>query len=590
MEKKLLIGLAIVLGLLIVGLTSDIIKTPEPIEPGEEVRGVLINGGHFVLEAAGTRLLEESYTLFYHPVDGYMLLSQGELTAGGETIGLAQQTQYDKAFLPFFYQLGAETSVGKQIISAQMGLEGLHMEVRVGLARQEADVVPSGSLILLDNNVIGHYAMLLMAIQDDALEDEMTVAVPQALLSLPAAVGEPQPVVFVSGDVEHNGTEYEVRLGDLVILLIEYEERLVGLVNRSQGTIGYDIDRFPEGIQIVEDETVDEVVTSERPVTFASGGLMLSGTLRLPDMGEPPYPAVLFIHGSGPVDRDGTAFDPATGAAVMEMDAYRQLSVALAEAGIASLRYDKRGVAESEGDLSAATRADLIGDAVHALAALREQPEIDPAACVLIGHSEGSYLAPAIAAEDGTVAGIVLLAGAARALDGVTRWQVETMLRQAGAPEEQIVAALAQQDEYTEFVKTSTGEWADYTVSEVQEALPWATEEFAEGLLATTLSLSWFREHYNADPAADLRRVTCPVLAVNGSKDSQTPWEEGERIRAILEEAGNTDAMTLVIEDLNHLLRYHPEEPNLIYRHLDEPVDPRLLDAVTSWIGERLVR
>jgi len=577
MNTKVLIGLAAVLGLLLIAFLAPH-EAPEPPDPGD-----LVAGGHFVIESSGVVLLEEQYTVFFHPTEGYMLLSQGTLQTADQRISLAQQAQFDRGFLPVFYQLAAKTATGTQIISAQLGLAGLTMEVRVGTSRRQTQIPDASNLALLDNNLIGHYAVLLMALRAGAIGGEFTAAVPQALLSLPATAAGPSAIEFHSGETVHQGERFDVRLGDTEITLIEYEGRLVGLVNRSQGTLGYDVDRFPDGIEVPEDPMPTELPggVSEEETTFPSSELTLVGTITLP-AGDGPFPAVLFIHGSGPLDRDGNA--PG-----FRMDAYRQLAHGLAEAGIASLRFDKRGVSESEGDAATASRSDLLDDVRAALAALREHDEVDSSRVVLVGHSEGAYLAPVIAAEDPTLKGIAVLAGAARPLDEITRWQVETTLRQQGASEEQVVAAaLDQEDEYIAFVEGSNGEWSDYSVEDLQTTLPWLTEEAAGNLLATPLALSWLREHYLDDPAATLASVTIPVFVLNGEKDMQVPAEEAERIDAVLRDAGNSEVTVYVLPDLNHLLRYHSEEPSLVFRHIADPVDPRVIDLLRDWTLARV--
>ena len=579
MNTKILIGLAVVLGLLLLALVGPAPNRPKP-EP--QPVGELITAGRFVLEQAGELVLEEEYTIFFHPVEGYMLLSQGVLYVQGAEISLAQQAQYDREYLPIFYQLGAETPSGTQIISAQMGLTGLTMEVRVGLAQQRTEVADVANLALLDSNVIGHYAVLLMAVRAEAIDRDFTAAVPQALISVPSRVEGPNSIEFTSAGATYEAKRFDVHLGDTKISLVEYEGRLVGLVNETQGTVGYDAGRFPDGIEILGEEepvALPEGV-SEETLTFESAGLSFAGTLATPE-GEGPFPAALFLHGSGPVDRDGNALG-------MAMDAYRQLARGLAQVGIASLRFDKRGVGASEGDLSVAAMSDLLDDAAAALDALRSAPQVDPDRVVLIGHSEGAYLAPAIAGTDAQLAGIALLAGAAQPLDEVTLWQIETLLRQRGATEEEIAASLEQEDAYIAFVEGSTGQWSDYTIEELQAALPWLTEDVAGQLAMTPLGLPWLREHYTADTEGALRAVSIPVFALNGDKDLQVPPESGERIRAILEEAGNENVTVHLLEDLNHLLRHHPEDPNLIYRHVEDPVDPRVIELLQTWAVERL--
>jgi alpha/beta superfamily hydrolase len=95
----------------------------------------------------------------------------------------------------------------------------------------------------------------------------------------------------------------------------------------------------------------------------------LAGTLTLPDR-DRPVPAVVIASGSGPLDRDSNHRRA-------RFDVARQLAVALAEAGLASLRYDKRGVGESPGDWRAAGLHDNVDDLGRALATLAARPEVD---------------------------------------------------------------------------------------------------------------------------------------------------------------------------------------------------------------------
>ncbi len=581
MDTRLLLGLAVVLGLLVLAVGGTLVRQEQPTPQVGTDRGRRIDGGRFVLEGGGATLLDESYTLFFHPTDGYMLLSQASLTAGVQTISLSQQTQYDPDFLPVFYHLAAETPSGTQIVSAQLGIQGLEMEARVGLARQTATISNTEDLALLDNNLISHYVMLWMAMRAEALDREFTAAIPQALLSLPARMAGPNSVAFRSGEERLEGKRFDLQLGDTAMVLLEWDGRLIGLFNRTQNTTAYDLRRFPEGIELVEAPSTPPAV-NEREISFANDALALVGTLTLPPVGDGPFPAALLLHGSGPVDRDGNA-------AGLQMDAYRQVADALAKHGVASLRYDKRGVGDSQGELSSASRTDLLDDADAALAALQAQPEIDRQRCFVIGHSEGAYLAPEIVVENEDVAGLVLLEGAARPLGEITRWQVETLLRRQGMDGEALDAALAQQDQYTAFIEGSEGSWDDYAVDQLREAMPWMSEEAAAQLKETPLSLAWLRQHYRDEPAETIRSVDVPVLIVNGEKDSQVPASEAERLEELLREGGNTDVTTVVLPDLNHLLRHHPEEPNVIYRHLDEPVDPRVIDVLTDWATERFL-
>ena len=119
--------------------------------------------------------------------------------------------------------------------------------------------------------------------------------------------------------------------------------------------------------------------------------------------------------------------------------------------------------------------------------------------------------------------------------------------------------------------------------------MPWLTTASANQLKSTPLALEWLREHYTDDPAETIQRVDVPVLILSGEKDAQVPASEATALEEILTSAENEDVTAIVLPDLNHLLRHHPEEPNLVYRHLDEPVDPRVLDLLIEWAAERFL-
>lgn len=580
MSTKLLLVVGIVLGILALALLAPL--EPRKVFDVGRSPGELMSSGHFVLMQGGAKWLDESFSLFLVPGGEHFLVSQGTLTVSGVSVDLAAQTRYDAEYRPLAYQLAADTPAGAQIVSAQRSDRSFTMEVRAGAARQSMDGAVDENLLLLDNNVIAHYAILLAAMDSGEVGQTFSAAVPQALARIPSRWEAPTAVRFRSGDTAYEGQKIVVHLGDTSIDLVSYDGRLVGLVNRTQGTIAYDVDLLPDGLALVEAEevsTAGDIV--EKPVSFRSGDLTLAGTLTLPATQTPPLCVVLLVVGSGPVDRDGNA-------AGFQMDAYRQLAHALARSGIASLRYDKRGVGESAGDAATASRADLLADVRAAWDALSARSELAETPRVALGHSEGTYLVEDLAAGNPDVDGLILLCGSPQSLAGVTRWQVETLLRQQGATEEQVRVALEQEDEYLAFVKTSAGQWSDYTVDRLRTALPWLTDAAAQQLKASPLGLAWLREHYNADPAASLSRIACPVLILSAGKDAQVPPDDGEAMAEILKASGNTRVTSVLLADLNHVLRHHPEEPNLVYQRLDEPVDRRVPAALEEWVREEL--
>lgn len=135
------------------------------------------------------------------------------------------------------------------------------------------------------------------------------------------------------------------------------------------------------------------------------GPIPLEAIFTAPADAAGPVPGLIIVHGSGGADKDLT-FGPNR--------PYRDIAEGLARRGVAVLRYDKRTMAGPLWFLGKpfTVREETIDDAVSALALLRAQPEVDASRTFMIGHSLGGYLAPRIAAADGRLAGLILLAGA----------------------------------------------------------------------------------------------------------------------------------------------------------------------------------
>src|SRR5262245_23099707 len=315
-------------------------------------------------------------------------------------------------------------------------------------------------------------------------------------------------------------------------------------------------------------------------------GIKLAGTLTVP-RGAGPFPAVLLITGSGPQDRDET---------ILGHKPFLVLADYPTRKGIAVLRVDDRGVGGSSGKISEATSADFADDVLAGIAWLKGRKEINAAQIGLMGHSEGGIIAPLVASRSKDVAFIVLLAGTGLPGDEVLITQAAAILKLAGADADQ----LARQKQVQTRIFAVLRKEKDNAIAE--KAIRVAIEELGatlgkddrkavldampllEGQVKTVLT-PWFRHFLDYDPRPALRKVTCPVLALNGTKDVQVDAKTNlPAIAAALDEAGNKDVTTKELPNLNHLFQTCRTGAVSEYGAIEETLAPALLETVAEWI------
>lgn len=304
-----------------------------------------------------------------------------------------------------------------------------------------------------------------------------------------------------------------------------------------------------------------------------STGNRLAATLTLPS-GKGPFPAVLLLTGSGPQDRDETVFGHKP---------FLVLSDYLTRKGIAVLRADDRGVGKSTGNFAAATTADFATDAEAGVAYLKTRSEINSRMIGLIGHSEGGDIAPMVAARNPDVAFIVMLAGSGVRGDEIIVEQVRKLSELSGASSSEVEKRVAQQRELLTLVEKGTDDPA--VAKELREKLLEVVPEAQVGTAMQQINSPWYRYFLAYDPATALRKVSCPVLALNGSKDIQVAPEQNlPGIRKALEAAGNKHFEVEELPGLNHLFQTAKTGSLEEYAQIEETMSPVVLERVASWI------
>lgn len=338
----------------------------------------------------------------------------------------------------------------------------------------------------------------------------------------------------------------------------------------------------------------------EQEVSYLSQGLNLAGTLTLPE-GNGPFAAALLITGSGPQDRDESLFGH---------QPFLVIADDLTRAGMAVLRVDDRGVGGSEGLDADASYDDLVQDALAGIAFLAAHPEIDAKRIGLIGHSQGGYLAPGVAAESDQVAFVVLIAGPA--VDGheVLVLQNDLFIRDAyrsdpSADEATIEAAIEQQiaflgrlrDRFAAGDLEGAAQVVRDEILRSLEGVPEAerpSQEYVEQIIQLQVEGTVNRSmasFMTFDPQPYLRQLRVPTLAIFGDLDIQVPSAQSEGpMRQLLTEAGNPDFSVVTFAGLNHLMQPATTGSPDEYPLIETTMDPIVLQTMRDWLVARFVR
>jgi pimeloyl-ACP methyl ester carboxylesterase len=304
------------------------------------------------------------------------------------------------------------------------------------------------------------------------------------------------------------------------------------------------------------------LAAAETPIEIPVPGGKVAGTLMMPVPAAGQIPAAIIISGSGPTDRDGNS--PLLGA---KNNSLRMLAEALAAAGIASVRYDKRGVAGSvvkdlkEADLRF---EDFVNDAAAWITLLRNDARF--ASVTVIGHSEGSAIGM-LAARAARADAFVSIAGIARRPSDVLRDQLRPQL-----------AASSELWDASERILKAVE--AGQTSQPVPPALATLYRASVQPYL-----ISWFAY----TPSIEFARLRVPALLLQGTTDLQVGVPEAEALKA-----AKPDATLRVIDGMNHVLKAAPVDraANIAaYTNPDLPLVAEVPAAIQAFVrGLRLPR
>ena len=325
---------------------------------------------------------------------------------------------------------------------------------------------------------------------------------------------------------------------------------------------------FPYQIENISFPSLDKSIT-------------LSGTLTLPgDLKK--HPAVVLIAGSGPSNRDEEIFGHKPFAVIADY---------LTRQGLAVLRYDKRGIGESTGSLREATTLNLAEDVEASIQFLRNHPNIQSNNIGLIGHSEGGIIAPMVASRDQAISFIVLLAAPGMTGKQILKKQNEESIQRSPITNDQKTKALNVAVQYLDYLAQTSSEGTStealhntldsiISINLAEDIFPQVSRE--EMIKST--NNNWIIYFLNLDPSEYLKKVHCPILALNGTKDIQV--EANSNLKIIESSVKNKELLTVKkYLNLNHLFQKAETGAINEYAQIQETFSEDVLRDILTWIS-----
>lgn len=275
------------------------------------------------------------------------------------------------------------------------------------------------------------------------------------------------------------------------------------------------------------------------------------GTLTIPTNVK-KSPVVLIISGSGPTDRDCNS------PMGIQTNAYKMLSEGFAQNGIATLRFDKRGIGQSKASVTSESELRFetyINDVVKWISLLKSDDRFS--SIIILGHSEGSLIGM-IAAEQTNVGGFISIAGVGKSADKLLKEQLESKLP---------TYLLEESDKILDSLKMGK------TVSNVNPNLAMLYRPSVQPYM-----ISWIKY----DPVIEIAKLEMPVFIIQGNTDLQVTVND-----ANLLSKAKPDSKLLIIEYMNHVLKEADSDVRInmaTYSNPDLPLKTGLIESIVDFI------
>lgn len=304
-------------------------------------------------------------------------------------------------------------------------------------------------------------------------------------------------------------------------------------------------------------------------VGFKSGRIELAGTILLP-AGPGPFPAIVYLHGSGCSTRDDM----------------RHFAEAFVSRGYAGLLFDKRGCGASGGSWTTSSLLDLASDAEAALKELASRPDVDGARLGMWGVSQAGWVAPIAANRSGLARFLIAVTGGGATPRQVEAFGYDQALRRKGLSLEATPGAKELLTAYFAFLDSGMGRAELLDSIDRAKGEPWYDALNLERVLPSEASRPAWEWVATYDPLPDIRKLRVPALVLLGARDEDTPLpESSQRWIDGLREGGSTGSQVIVFPEAGHGLTvggHHGPGPRATYARGYLPAVDAWLETVTG--------
>jgi len=376
--------------------------------------------------------------------------------------------------------------------------------------------------------------------------------------------------------------------------MVEYSgvfmgDKIIGTFKQGQATIPLNLSKRPfEGSKRPQEPRPPFPYSAEE-ITFdnSKAGIELAGTLTLPKVGKPSA-VVILISGSGPQNRDEE---------IMNHKPFLLWADYLTKRGIGVLRFDDRGIGKSKGNFALATSFDFAEDVNSAVEYLKGRNDLSGVKIGLMGHSEGGIIAPIVASKRNDISFLVLLAAPGIKGSEIIVLQQGLIGKASGVSDAEIDKySIITRNLYSiidkernnpglkkllsDFIKLNAG--AEVPESQINQQV-------------SAITTPWMLTFLNYDPADALTRIKIPLIAINGTKDLQVPYEVNLNAlekSLLAAHGGNADSLKKYvtiksIQGVNHLFQRTETGLPAEYSKIEETISPEVLELISGWILEK---